>query len=122
MSSNNSLYLKRHTDSLYFAPLQECCELTITFPRHHFLASEIARAIEDCNANLINLNVTSEITAGDAGMVTADLRVTTRNTEAIVRSLERYGYEVTTVESVNDPADNGTLAERADLLIKQIEL
>ena len=60
-----------------------------------FSASSIARAVEDCDAHLINLNVTSDRT--DGGELVVDLRINHRHGEAVARSLERYGYTVASI-------------------------
>lgn len=81
----------------------EASELTIECGRSDYSASAIARAVEDCNAHLINLNVTSA-PGSTAGKVVVDLRVSHRNSAAVVRSLERYGFMVTSVpDDENDP-------------------
>lgn len=77
--------------------------LTIECSRVDYSASAIARAVEDCNAHLLNLNVTSQ-QASTADAVVVDLRISHRNTSAVARSLERYGFIVTaTDEDADDP-------------------
>ena len=71
----------------------ESGRLTVVCARGEYSASYIARAVEDAEANLLNLNVTSDV-RGD-GAVTVDLRFSHRNTGAVARSLLRYGYHVT---------------------------
>ncbi|MDE5745659.1 MAG: hypothetical protein K2H84_08415, partial [Paramuribaculum sp.] len=65
----------------------------------------IARAVEDVDAHLLNLNVTSEVTPH--GEVIVDLRVSHRNMTAVARSLERYGYEVERIEEYTDTHTEG---------------
>lgn len=72
--------------------------------REDYSASRIAHAVEDVNAHLLNLNVTSfgkpEFgnsfeEEGDAKFpVVFDIRVSHRNSSSVERSLERYGYTV----------------------------
>lgn len=88
-------------------------ELTIECTRVNYSASAIARAVEDCNAHLLNLNVTSA-PASTADSVVVDLRVSHRNPAAVVRSLERYGYLVT--DSDRDDEDPLTLRAREHAL------
>ncbi|MDE6352716.1 MAG: hypothetical protein K2K88_06240 [Muribaculaceae bacterium] len=67
-------------------------ELILAIRPMDYSGAMLARAVEDCNANVINLNVTGERT--EDGYLLVDLRVDVRNGEAVARSLERYGFEV----------------------------
>lgn len=100
--------------------------------REDYSASRIARAVEDCNAHLLNLNVTSfggtnvgGDTSDDAGndakfSVVFDLRVNLRDTAPVTRSLERYGYTV--LDTCGAPgADDDTLRDRIDFFFKYLE-
>lgn len=80
---------------------EDTSELTIECGRDDYSASAIARAVEDCNAHLLNLNVTSDHPS-KAGSVVVDLRVSHRNSGAVARSLERYGFLVTAVDEQHD--------------------
>lgn len=84
-----------HTGAL-FPPLADWSVLTVACTRAQYSASTIARAVEDCDAHLLNLNVTSFEGKGAGGAlpVVIDLRVNGRNSEGVCRSLERYGYTV----------------------------
>ena len=55
--------------------------------------------MEDAEAHLLNLNVTSEIQP--TGEITVDLRINHRN-GGVARSLERYGYRVLSVRTYAD--------------------
>ncbi|MCH5246858.1 MAG: hypothetical protein J1E99_01760 [Muribaculaceae bacterium] len=86
-----------------FPSNQETSSLKIECNRLDYSASAIARAVEDCNAHLLNLNVTSDA-ASNNGAVVVDLRVSHRNSSSVVRSLERYGFLVTSVDrDYDDP-------------------
>lgn len=100
----------------------------------NYSASAIARAVEDCNAHLLNLNVTADgaIPSGyDAGEVVVDLRVDMRHAMGVIRSLERYGYRVLAATSGGrtvDVADGATedvidetLRERVNFLLRLID-
>ena len=91
----------------------EASELTIECSRVDYSASAIARAVEDCNAHLLNLNVTSQ-EGSNANSVVVDLRVSHRNTQAVARSLERYGYLV--IAADDDQEDPLTTQARAHAL------
>ena len=54
-------------------------------------------AVEDCDAHLLNLNVTSDSDNSESHIIT-DLRISHRDPNSAVRSLERYGYEVLATE------------------------
>lgn len=99
---------------------EEASRLTIECNRVDYSASAIARAVEDCNAHLINLNVTSQ-PASKAGRVVVDLRVNHRNAQAVARSLERYGYLVTSTDNENDDPLTQRARQHALELLKYLD-
>lgn len=101
-----------------YPPLDDATMLTIACDAGDYSASAIARAVEDCDAHLLNLNVTGD---GRHGRVVADLRVNRRDGMPIARSLERYGYTVTAIDDdVALPVDE-TLRERVNELLRLLE-
>lgn len=100
-----------------FPPMGDTCEIQIVCHPTDYSASRIARAVEDCDAHLLNLNVTSGWT--ERGEVVVALRVGLRNPDAVVRSLERYGYTVTTTSGGNDD-DDDTMRDRINELMRLI--
>ncbi len=117
--------LPKDTNSVDFArlfpPLADESRLLLECRRSDYSASIITRAIEDCDAQVMNLNVTDYAPAEDADVVVVAVRVNRRNTDSLARSLARYGYEV--VESTQPSgADNERLRLRAAEVLKYIEL
>lgn len=91
-------------------------------PRADYSASAIARAVEDCDAHLLNLNVTDTMAQGRfSNDITVELRVNHRNAMSVARSLERYGFHVLAVENAGD-ADGDTLRDRYNELIRILEI
>lgn len=84
--------------------MPDSARLLVGCRRGDYSASRLAHAVEDCNAHLINLNVTAAESGNDFSTdldfadpkfpIVVDLRVNMRNADAIARSLERYGYTV----------------------------
>lgn len=109
----------RHTANHLFPPNPETSELTVVCRRSDYSASLIARAVEDAEAHLLNLNVTS----ADAGpeSMAVDLRVSHRNAGSVARSLERHGFEVTAIHSGYD-LRRQTDEDRLDNLLRQINV
>lgn len=68
--------------------------------------------MEDCDAHLLNLNVTSDTDSADSGII-AELRISHRNPESVARSLERYGYEVVGTDEPLE-ADDTLMRQRYD--------
>lgn len=119
-----------------FPQVEDTTTLRVAVKAMTYSASGIARAVEDCNANLLNLNVTGlgamprDYTGED---VIVDLRVDLRHSMAVVRSLERYGYRVLSATSsdghdmLNDDAGmttdviDDTLRDRVNLLLRLME-
>ncbi len=96
-------------------PLPKASRLLVASYPANFSASALARATEDTNAHLINMNVTSRRL--DDGRLTIELRTNQRNPSAAMRSLERYGYEViATDQHEPDESDSHLRARAAELL------
>ena len=98
-----------------FPYMSDCSSLTVECAASDYSASSIARAVEDCDAHLLNLNVTSE-TAALPGNIVVDLRVNHRNAEAVSRSLERYGYMVTSYDGTVMPQEEAARGNAMELL------
>ncbi len=110
-----------------FPPVADSSRLLVGCRREEYSASRIAHAVEDCNAHVLNLNVTSfgerknysdtdlDDAIDDKFSVIIDLRVDHRSPESVCRSLERYGYTVLTASCESD--DDSTTASRIDELI-----
>ena len=104
-----------------FPPLPDESRLLVECKRGDYSASIITRAIEDCDAQVMNLNVTAAGLDEDSGVTIVDVRVNCRSTDSICRSLARFGYEVidTTVASV---LDNERLRLRAAEILRYLEM
>lgn len=100
-------------------PDSEVAELMVKCAPADFMASAIARAVEDCNAHLINMNVTSARHSDGSLMV--HLRINLRNAGPVARSLERYGFEIIDSPTTASNADS-TLADNANYLLRIIDL
>lgn len=83
-----------------------------------YSASRIAQAVEDADARLLNLNVTS--LAGDSSEVVVALRVGHLNPERVARSLERYGYDIISIET--DGVSDDTLRRRYEELMRILDI
>ena len=108
-----------HREERLFPSVEECSELSVACYRADYSASRIARAVEDVDAHLINLNVTSVVT--DNGEVVVDLRVNRRNAVSVARSLERYGYRVVEIRDT-DSSSFDSLSERVGELLLHINM
>lgn len=129
MASNK---IKFPENEYLFPPVADSSRLLVGCRREDYSASRIARAVEDCNAHLLNLNVTTiDGTGAPDGYygdddtdpkfpVVFDIRVNHRDTEGIMRSLERYGYTVLDTRNAAG-ADDSTLRERVEYFFKYFE-
>lgn len=112
-----------------YPPVADSSRLLVGCRREDYSASRIARAVEDCNAHLLNLNVTSMGGDNDSderpGFADTDpkfpvvfnIRVSHRDTAGITRSLERYGYTVLEAQNARG-ADDDTIRERIDYFFR----
>ena len=103
-----------------FPPQEEECAITVCCTPGQFSASAIARAVEDCDAHLINLNVTSDRTAD--GELVVELRINHRHGESVARSLERYGYTVMSVAGATGDPSESVARERIGELLHYLDI
>ena len=103
-----------------FPPREESSRLLVSCLPSDYSASRIARAVEDADAHLLNLNVTTDGERLD-NRVVAELRVSNRSPVAVARSLERYGCEVVDVED-DSLADDEVASQRLNELMYYIDL
>lgn len=94
-------------------PRDNTSSFTIVCRRSDYSAGRIAHAIEDCNANVLNLNVTSRAMEGD--FIAVEVRVDRNDITSIVRSLDRYNF---TVEV--DGIDNDTITDSDRLRVAEL--
>lgn len=102
-----------------FPPTTDESRILIGCKRRDYSASLISRAVEDCNAQVLNLNVTS--LPSELFDLVIDLRVNHRNAEAISRSLERYGYDVVAAKS-SSPIYDEQMRNRANEVLRYLEV
>lgn len=112
-SADNQLFIRR------YPPMPESSELVVVSHPDNYSAERIARAVEDCDAHLINLNVTRE--RSEKGDLIIDLRVNCKNSDAIARSLDRYGYDVISMTQEESQEDE-TARLRAMEILRLLEI
>ena len=83
-----------------FPKNNDSATLRVVCPRTEYSASRIAHAVEDCDAHLLNLNITAA--TPDPDCVAVELRVSIRNAAAVERSLSRYGYYAEVIDGDSD--------------------
>lgn len=93
----------------------EATRFSIVCRRSDYSAGRIARAIEDCDAHVLNLNLTAD-SRGDDDTVVVDVRVDRKNISSIARSLARYDYVVDGVEDTVFEVDDSDRMRVAELL------
>jgi len=112
---------KISVDDLY-APADEAAGILVACRRGDYSASRIARAVEDADTHLLNLNVTAlRHEATDSEYIVVALRVARRDAMPVARSIERYGYEVLDFEGPAVP-DDDTVRTRAEALLRYLEM
>ncbi|MDE6396045.1 MAG: hypothetical protein K2K84_02100 [Muribaculaceae bacterium] len=105
-------------DSL-FPPVAGASSLMIACPREDYSASRISRAVEDADAHVLNLNVTSMPAGVDELVV--ELRIDHRNPVAAAGSLERYGYRVIGVDGEMSELED-TNRRRVDEFLRYLDV
>lgn len=106
-----------------FPYYDEASLLTLETPRDRYAASLVARAVEDADAHLLNLNVAAQEEDDGTPVVRVELRVSHRHAEAVARSLERYGFRVVAIagQDGNDEDDSVT-RERINSLLRLLNV
>ncbi len=103
-----------------FPQRAECSELTVSCHPDDYSAGSIARAVEDCNAHLLNLNLTADTTP--QGHAVVELRIGMLDPSCVARSLERHGYTVRATRSPRESADESKARRRAEELMHYLSV
>lgn len=85
-----------------------------------YSASAMAKAVEDCDIQLLGLAVTAM--RHPDGRIVVALRVGARSAAGAARSLERYGYEVFFTRSPRGDAGLQEAIDRANELLHYLEI
>ena len=101
-------------------PHPDSCELLVACPPGDYSASALAKAVEDCDAQLLALSVTG-MRHPDGNPVVM-LRANTRNADGIARSLARYGYEAIHVSGAVDTEAKEEAMARVNELLHYLEI
>ena len=83
-------------------------------------ASAIAKAVEDCDTQLLWLSVTGMRT--ENGRIIVGLTADARTTGGLTRSLERYGYEVIYARGSEGNLEQREAIDRINELIHYLEI
>lgn len=95
--------------------------LVVSCQPQDYSASVIARAVEDCDAHVINLNVLGDRTP--CGALQVALRIDRRNAFPVSRSLRRFGYDIIEVEAPREADFEAEHARtRANELLRYLEI
>lgn len=85
-----------------------------------YSASAIAKAVEDCDTQLLWLSVTGMRT--ENGRIIVGLTADARTTGGLTRSLERYGYEVIYARGSEGNIEQREAIDRINELIHYLEI
>ena len=109
---------KLSADELY-CPAPDASHMLVACRRDDYSASCMARAVEDADAHVLNLNVTALHPEGAGPDM---VLVGRRDAAAVARSLARYGYETVDFDGPADTADDDTARMRAAALLRYLEM
>lgn len=84
----------------------------------------IARAAEDCDTHILNLNVTSDPAPDGSSpdSIVVELRIGRRDPSAVARSLTRYGFDVVDTGSSRPTEIEERAADRLRELMRRLEV
>lgn len=101
----------------FLYPETDGTEFLLSVAPADFSASSIARAVEDCDYHLYNLNVVPPLLREPLRMLVAIRLNAPAPAERIARSVERYGYKIEAhTSSLPDVADDECRQRVAELL------
>lgn len=98
------------------APRDDCSVITVECRPEEYSASQLARAVEDSDAHLVDL-LTSP---GEDGNLTVTLRVRHRDPSAAVRSLERYDFHVVEAHGCDSEVQDASIAAERLLALRTL--
>lgn len=87
---------------------------------HDYSASAFAKAVEDCDAQLLGLSVTGM--RDSAGRPVVAITASCSSTEGVTRSLARYGYEVIYARGADGSPEQDRYMERLGELMHYLEM
>lgn len=92
-----------------------------------YSASRLAHAVEEAQAHVINLNLVSEshpaTSAAGPAEVVVDVRLSEAAGTGVLRSLNRYGFQVLDIHNPADSRnDDDVTAERARQVLRMLEI
>lgn len=109
-----------HIDDIIYPTGGQYTDFLVAVRPGDFSASSIARAIEDCDLHLLNMNVTSVRTS--AGDIVVALRTDACVGDNVARSLERYGYDVIASSGSLSSIDDDEAERRAAELLRLLDI
>lgn len=114
----------RRSPARLFPADDDSSELTLVCRRSDYSASMIARAAEDCDTHILNLNVTSDPAPDGSSpdSIVVELRIGRRDPSAVARSLTRYGYDVVDTGSSRPTEIEERAADRLRELMRRLEV
>ena len=98
----------------------DCSRLLVACRPGDYSASMLAKAVEDCVVQPRVLSVTGMRT--DDGRLVVALTVNARSASGVIRSIERYGYEVIHSLSCEMSIEHREAMERVNELIHYLEI
>lgn len=101
-----------------YPPVGDASTLVLAVSPADYSASVIARAVEDCDAHLLNLNVSSE--RSEHGEMLVYIRVNHRRADSVARSVERFGYRVVSAHGGFDDLTEDTARDRVNELLRYL--
>lgn len=116
--------IKNLTRDELFPPQPEASDMLVACRRDHYSASAVARAVEDADAHLLNLNVTAlRADPDDTSTLILALRVSRRDVASVARSLARYGFDTLDFDDPDGASsDLDDARTRAAELLRYLEM
>lgn len=92
--------------------------ITLELVERDYSLTQIAQIVESNNVKILSMYITSP---PDSIKLEVTIKVNTNDLSSVIRTFERYNYEVKTWASMDDSMDN-LYSERFDLLMKYLNI
>lgn len=121
-----------HIDELdrLYPSFGDTSRILISCHKSDYSASKIARAVEDADAHILNLNIVTAFRdmykisdENDTDTISVDIRIDRADPTPTIRSLQRYGYNIENVSSaITNDSNTDSIRERINEILHYLEL
>ncbi len=127
LSGGAGAFVSGDSPEVLFPARADWGRLLVSTVASDYSASRLAHAVEEAQAHVINLNLVGELHPATAAAGPSEVVVDVRLSEAagtgVLRSLNRYGFQVLALHNAADGSpDSDVTADRARQVLRMLEI